>query len=308
MSFQVTNAHRVEYSNNMQLALQQKTSKLSRFSLLQNPSGKNYEILNLVGSVLPNEANVRHGDTKFNDTPHTRRWMPKPVELYYAELVDTADRLQVGIDLQGAYTMAGASTVSRARDIRWLQGFYGNNLTGETGTTLTPFAAGNIVPVNEGAGTPTGMNIAKLRAAQKLMRANLVDLEAEECYMALTSEQIDDLQSQIEVISSDFNGTDRPVLRDGQLIKLLGFWFVEMEYGNPASVGEDVAALTLDSNGYRRVPAWCKSGMAYGEWHTHTTVDRLPQKQNSTMVYAGITCNASRTEEGKCVQVLCSEV
>ncbi len=307
MSFQVTTAHVVKFQNNVQLALQQRRSKLAQYSLQQSPSGKNFELTNLIGSVLPNEATVRHGATKYVNTPHGRRWMPKPPELYYADLVDTADRLQAGIDLQGSYVMAGAATCARARDIRWLQGFYGNNLAGETGTDVVGFNAANIVPVNTGAAVPTGMNVAKLRAAQKILRKNQVDLEAEECFMALTAEQVDDLQSQVEVISSDFNRTDAPVLREGRLVKLLGFSFIEMEFGDQAAVGPEVSALTLDASNYRRVPFWCRSGMAYGEWGSAQTIDRLPQLQNSVQIYAGITCNAARTEEGKCGQVLCDE-
>lgn len=307
MSFQVTNAHRATYSNNMMLALQQRNSKLAQFALPQSPSGKIFEVTNLIGPVLPNEADQRHGDTKYVDTPHSRRWMAKPHELYYADLVDTADRLQVGIDLQGAYTMAGAATVQRSRDVRFLQGFYGVNLTGETGTTQTPFSPSNIVPVNIGAAGPTGMNIAKMRETRRIMQANLVDMDMEELFMALTAEQIDDLQSQVEVTSRDFNPQEAPVIVSGKLVKLLGFNLIPMEFGNAASVGPAVAALSLDPSGYRRVPAWCRSGMAYGEWGTQTSIDRLPQKQMAVQIYAGITCAATRTEEGKCVQVLCSE-
>lgn len=307
MSFQVTNAHRATYSNNMQLALQQKTSKLAPHCLQQSPDGKIYELLNLIGPVLPNRPSQRHGDTQYNNTPHSRRWMAKPLPYTYADLVDTQDRLQVGIDLQGAYTQAGAATLQRARDMAFLEGFYGINLTGETGTTQTPFAAGNIVGVNVGAGAPTGLNIAKLRETRRIMAANLVDLDMEELYMAVTAEQVDDLQSQVEVTSRDFNPQEAPVIVSGKLVKLLGFNLIPMEFGNAASVGPDVAALSLDGSGYRRVPAWCRSGMAYGEWFTSTTIDRLPTKNNSVQVYAELVAAASRTEEGKCVQVLCSE-
>jgi hypothetical protein len=306
MSFQVTNAHRATYSNNMQLALQQKTSKLAPFCLPQSPSGKMFELLNLIGPVLPNRPSQRHGDTQYNNTPHSRRWMSKPLPYTYADLVDTADRLQVGIDLQGAYTQAGAATMQRARDMAFLEGYYGINLTGESGTVQTPFAAANIVPVNVGAGGATGLNIAKLREARRIYAANLVDLDMEELYIAVTAEQVDDLQSQVEVTSRDFNPQEAPVIQSGKLVKLMGFNLLNMEIGNAASVGPEIADLTLNGSN-RRVPTWCRSGMAYGEWGTMTRIDPLPQKNYSTQVYAELTAAASRTEEGKCVQILCSE-
>lgn len=307
MSFQVTTAHISTFRNNMQLALQQKVSKLSPYAMPFDASGKLFELTNLIGQVLPQRNTTRHGQTKYNDTPHARRWLAKTPEYYYAELVDTEDQLVSGIDLKGAYTMAAASTVARARDIAFLEGFYGVNLTGETGGTQTPFAAGNIVAVDVGAGGATGLNIAKLREAQRIFRANFVDLDAEELFMAVTAEQVADLQAQVEVTSQDFNKTDTPVIREGRLTKLMGFNFVEMEFGNAASVGAEVAALTLDGSGYRRVPAWAKSGMAFGTWGTSSSIDKLPQLQMSVQVWGGIHCAASRTEEGKCVQVLCSE-
>lgn len=307
MSFQVTTAHRVTFTNNMQLALQQMGSKLAQHALQQNPTGRLFEVTNLIGSVRPNRVTVRHGDTQFNDTPHSRRWMPKTPEYTYAELVDTADRLVTGIDLQGAYTQAAAQLISRARDDAFLQGFYGVNQTGETGTTQTSFASANIVPVNFGAAGATGMNLAKLREAKRILRANLVDVQREECYIALTSEQIYDLTALIEATSMDFNPSDRPVMREDRLTRLMGFNIIECEIGNPASFSDETVALTVDGSGYRRIPFWCKSGMAFGTWHTHTQITPRPDKNYSMQVFAGITCAATRTEEGKCGQILCAE-
>lgn len=308
MSFQVTTAHISKFTNNMQLALAQTVSKLSPYALQYSASGKLFEMTNLIGSTLPQRNTTRFGQTKYNDTPHARRWLPKTPEYYFAELVDTEDQLVSGIDLQGGYTMSGAGTIGRSRDIAFLEGFYGTNLTGETGGTQTPFAAGNIVPVDVGAGAATGLNIAKLRESQRILRANLVDLDAEECFMAVTAEQVADLQAQVEVTSADFNKSDKPVLRDGKLTKLLGFNFIEMEYANAASVGADIVALTTESANVRRVPFWARSGMGFGVWGTSASIDKLPQLQMAVQVWAGIHCSAARTEEGKCGQVLCSEV
>jgi len=309
MSFTVPVTAVSTFTNNVQLALQQKTSKLAPYAMQQSLTGKLVEVQNLVGSSLPQRATTRFGATKYNDTPHTRRWVGKTPEYYFAEPVDTADQLMAVIGLEGSYTTAAAATIARSRDMAWLEGFYGTAQTGETGATLVGFAAANIVAVDVGAAAATGLNIAKLRAAQKVLRTNLVDLDSEEAWMVVTAEQVEDLQSQVEVQSSDFNKVDGPGFnRDGKLTKLLGFNFIEMQYGDAAVVGDDIAAITLQSAGVRRVPFWVKSGMCVNTWDPmRMFIDRLPGNQQMTQVWAGTTLAATRTEEGKCGQVLCQE-
>jgi hypothetical protein len=307
MSINVTATQIVTFRNNMELALQQSTSKLAPYAMQENASGKNFELTNLIGAVAGQEATVRHGDTQYVNTPHDRRWCPKRPEYYYADLVDTEDRLRAGIDLQGAYVKAGAATIARGKDERFLQGFYGTAFTGETGAVQVAFPAGNIGAVTIGAAAATGLNMAKLRWAKRRLMANLVDTDSEELYVALTSVQYDNLMNEVQATSSDFVSADRKVIESGQLPRLLGFNFIQCEYGNTTSFPV-AAALTLDGNGYRRVPVWAKSGMAMCMWDSlNANIDRLPGKQQSTQVWAGFTGAAARTQEGKCLQLLCAE-
>lgn len=307
MSFQVTATQIVTFKNNVELALQQATAKLAPYATQEAASGKLFELTNLIGAVAGNEATERHGDTKYVNTPHDRRWLAKRREYYYADLVDTEDRLKAGIDLQGAYVRAGAATIMRGYDERFLQGFYGTALTGETGTTQVPFPAGNIGAVDIGAAAPTGLNLAKLRWAKRRLIANLVDTDMEECYVGLTSVQYDNLMNEVQVTSKDFTSGERQVIESGKLPPILGFNFILCEYGNAVSF-PNAAPLTVDGSGYRRVPVWTKSGMAMGIWDAmNTSIDVLPSKQMSVQVWAGTTVAASRTQEGKCLQLLCAE-
>ncbi|MFZ4687854.1 MAG: phage capsid protein [Polymorphobacter sp.] len=306
MSFQVTTAQVVEYNNNVELALQQKTAKLAPYAMQMPGKGESCEIVNLIGQVRGNRADVRHGDTRYVSTPHDRRWVAKRPEYYYADLVDTADRLTVGIDLQGAYVQAGAATIKRGWDDEWLFGFYSAALTGKTGTTQVAFPAGNIGAVDLGAAAATGLNMAKIRWAKRRLMANLVDTDMDELYIAVTSVQYDNLMNEVQVISKDFTSADQKVIESGKLPKILGFNFIECEYGNTGSF--ENAGLTLDGSGYRRVPVWTKSGMALATWQMmNNSIDRLPGKQQSVQVWSGTTVAASRTQEGKCLQLLCAE-
>jgi hypothetical protein len=294
----------------MQLALQQKTSKLAPHALQQAGSGELCEVTNLVDSALPQRRTTRFQPTILQSGDFRRRWAPRTDPYEFVRGVDRIDQLEAKISLQGAYTQTGAATIARSRDMAFLEGFYGVNYTGKLGQTQVTFAAGNIVPVNEGAGSPVGLTVDKLAAAQEILRANQVDVEMEECYMALTAKQIRDLQEEVEMISSDFNwGAGRePVLRNGVLTKLLGFNFIGMEFGNAAVVGPEIQAITIDGSGYRRVPFWCMSGMAVVTWSDlFARVSEREDASYAIQVYAETILSATRTEEGKCGQVLCNE-
>lgn len=309
MSIQVTTTQIVTYQNNVKLALQQKKTKLAIHALPFAANGKRCEIDNLIGSVLPTENGTRHGDTQYVDTPHDRRWLVKPAAPFeYADLVDEEDRYRAGIDLQGSYTMACAATMARSADIAFIRGYYGNAYTGEDGGTIVSFPGANVGAVDIGAASATGLNIAKLRWARKRLQKNLVDLDEEELLCAITAEQAEDLLEEVKATSSDFVSMGgAPVMESGKLRGLLGFKFLECEYGNSTSFGS-AAALTLDGSNYRRVMAWAKSGMVLGEWGSmQTSIDRLPQKRNSVQVYGRRDLAATRTEEGKCLQILCNE-
>ena len=298
----------IKFTNNLQLALQQKQAKLAPYAVQQPGAGEMTEVTNLVGSALPERLSTRFQPTNLKNGEFSRRWAPRTEPYVFVRGVDSVDQMEAGISLQGGYTMTGAATLSRAKDMAFLEGFYGVNYTGKAGQTQVTFAAGNIVPVTEGAAGATGMNVDKLRAAQAILRGNLVDLEGEECFMALTAKQISNLQSEIEMTSADFNRADSPVLRDGVLTKLLGFNFIPMEFGNAASVGDDIAALTLDGSGYRKLPFWTKSGMAVVTWEEqYSRVTERDDLNFATQIYARNCQTGTRTDEGKCGIVLCSE-
>lgn len=308
MSTQVPASFQSKYQNNVELVLQQtKPMLLEGVTVNYDASAEKIKITDLVGNALPNEADERHGDTKYVNTPHDGIWLAKQPELYYADLVDNADKLATGIDIQGAYVMAGAATVNRAIDRRILEGIYGNVVSGKDGTTVTPFPAAMTVPVTTGgAAGAQRMNVAKLRAANKLLAQNYVDL-SEQKYIALTAEQMDDLLSEIPVTSADFQKAYGGVVNDmGWITRLLGWNIVPMELAN--TMLGSVVASTVDGSGYRKNPFWVKSGIVVNFWQRiRTEIDRLPTKLYSTQVFAGTTLAASRTQTGKVGIILNSE-
>ncbi len=303
MSTYVTAAMQVKYKNNVEMVLQQQKSRLlDAVTVQDDASAEKVKVKDLVGNTSPNEADERHGDTKYNNQTYDGVWIPKPNELYFADLIDNADKLGTSIELQGTAVQSGAGTINRAIDQRILQGFYGSIISGKEGTTSTAFPGGQVIAVTVGgASGDQKMNVAKLRAANKLLTQGYVDDE-EERFMVLTADDNDQLLTEVPATSSDFKGAYGGTFRDGKITGLLGWKFIHLELDN-TMLGNVTTLATSGSN--RKTPFWTKSGMLANFWQRNRTmIDPLPQKLGSVQVFAGTTVAATRTQAGKCGYIL----
>jgi hypothetical protein len=298
MSFNVTPAMQVKYKNNVELVLQQQNSiLLDAVVSNDDASAEKIKIKDLVGNTAPNEASERHGDTKYNNPTYDGVWLAKPNELYYADLIDNADKLGTSIDLQGTSVQSGAGTVGRARDQRILEGFYNSIISGKDGTTITPFPAGQTIAVTVGgAAGNQKINTAKLRAANKLLLQGYVD-PTQKKFMVLTADDNDALLTEVPATSSDFKAAYGGVVENGFLRSLLGWTFLHMELDN--ALLSTIPALATDGSGFRKTPFWSYGGLVANHWQRlRTDISPMPGKQLSTQVWAGTTLAASRTQPG----------
>lgn len=300
MSYQVPVHFVQSYSSNVAMLLQQKGGKLADKVSQGSYTGKSAKAVEQIGPVKPVKNLSRHSDTPLISTPGDSRWV-FPNDYEWADLIDQQDRLRMLIDPQSGYTQNGVMSLRRAQDDEILQAFFSASATGENGTVSTTFPAGQIVGVNTG-GTASNLNVAKLRAAKRLLMAAGVDLENEEVFMAITSADHDALLNETQVVSLDFNS--RPALVDGRVTSFMGINFVPVEFTDTAAYQtETVAAMTSGSN--RLLPVWVRSGMHLGTWGDVTTrVDVRPDKRYSTQVYAKASYGATRLEEKRVVQVV----
>jgi hypothetical protein len=140
-----------------------------------------------------------------------------------------------------------------------------------------------------------GLTIAKLREAKRLLLAAEVDIDNDPLYCVLTAKQHDNMLGEAQAISLDYN--DRPVLVQGKIASFMGFNFLQCE------------RLPTNGSGYRRVPAYAKSGMHLGLWNDIKT-DVSQRKGKAGLpwqVYVYGTFGATRLEEAKIVEIPCSE-
>jgi len=288
-----------EYSSNIQLLLQQMGS---RFRAAVTEKGYTGSVqaspVDQVASTEAIERTTRFGDMPRIDATLDRRWVA-PRTFHHPQLIDNVDLLKMLSDPKSSYVQSAVNALNRKIDSIIIDAFFDAANTGTRGGTSTAFLAGNVVGVQQGAGTNTGLTVAKLREARRLLLSHEVDLAYEQLYIAVTSKQMDNLLGEAQVISTDFNS--KPVLVDGMINNYLGFNFIH---------SERLETGTDDQSGTSRaVPVWVKSGMHLGMWNDITTdisqrkdVEGLPWQ-----VYVEATFGATRIEEKRVVKIWARE-
>lgn len=283
-----------QYATNIQLLLQQQKSKLEPYVTMGNYYGESASPVDQIGSIEMQDVVSRFAPMGRVDANVDRRWI-NPSDFELPQMIDSFDKLKLLLDPSSLYVQNAVAAANRKKDAVILSAYFGTNLTGKTGTVSTSFLAANQVAVNFGAGANTGLTIPKLRAAKKLLMAAEVDLDVDELVCPITAFQHDNLLAEIQVISLDFN--DKPVMQEGRVTRFLGINFVHCE------------RVPVDSNSYRRVPVWAKSGVHLGKWADLQTSISVRHDISSEpwQAYCKMSIGATRLEELKCVEIKCSE-
>lgn len=288
MSFQVSTAFVQQYTTNVSLLLQQRGSKLRDAVTVGSYTGKAAKAVEQIGAVTAQARTSRHADTPLISTPHDARWV-FPTDYEWADMIDDQDKLRMLIDPTSPYAVNGAYALGRAMDDLIITAALGTSMTGENGSTSTSFATAT----QQIAVGGTGLTIAKLRQARRILMANEVDVAMDPLYIAVTATQLDELLGTTEVTSSDYNTVK--TLVSGDIDTFLGFKFIQCE------------RLGTDGSGDRRCIAWAKSGMHLGMWNDITTkISERADKSYATQVYVKGTFGATRTEEKKVVEIICN--
>lgn len=317
MSVNVNQAFVQQYSTNIMMLLQQQGSRLR--NAVQNYSfmGKAASMAEQFGQVSPVRNQSRHSDTPLISTPQDKRWI-YPNDYDWADLIDNQDKLRMLIDPAGPYTQAGVWAMGRAMDDEIISGFFNANNTGENGTvstsTLYAFNSNSqSVAATVGASAATGLNIAKLRRAKRILLEAQVDIDNDQLFAVISAKQHDDLLNEAQAVSLDYN--TQPVLVNGKISAFMGFNFIVTERipgGSGFNAAINPAISSADSDGSYvagsrwMVPCFAKSGLALGLWNDiQASVDRRPDKRNSFQVYVTGTFGAARLEEKRCVIINC---
>lgn len=285
-----------QFSTNVNTLVQQKGSRL-RGSVMEGAYvGSQGSPVDQVGVVNAQKVVSRFAPMGRVDAPLDRRWV-FPVDYDLPQQVDTFDKLRLITDPESVLVQSAVYAMGRAMDDEILAAFTAAALTGVQGATSTVALTANVVGVSTG-GTTSSLNVPKLRAAKKLLLSYDVDPE-DEIYAAVSAKEHDALLNEIQIINSDFNGQDTPVLKEGKVTRFLGINFIHTER---VIAGTDDAAGTSNA-----IPIWAKSGMHLGIWNdiSASISQRHDLQGEPWQAYVKGTFGATRLEEKKIIKVWC---
>ena len=294
MSINVPDHYILQFSSNVELRLQQDGSKLGNTVTNGSHTGEGASPVDQVDAIEAEDVTTRFADMPRTDAALTRRWV-FPVDSDVNQMIDSFDKLRIVTDLQGPYVSAAMKALGRKQDKRILGAFISAAKTGKQGGTSTVYTAANEVAVSVG-GANSRINVAKIIEVKEKMMANHIDFDREEAFIGIPAKDHSALLKEVQIISSDFSGRDRPVLKDGKVDSFLGFKLLHCELIETELAGASKVTL----------PVWIKSGMYLGTWGDITTdiSQRKDIRGTPWQAYAKMTKGATRLDEKKVYSIV----
>jgi len=298
-TYSVPEHHVKMYTANVKSALNKEGGILTPTVSRATYRGEKSQVVNFIGKVEFIERDTPYGDTKVTELEHTQVWITGK-EYDCAVFVDRLDTLKMIYDPTSPYVERFREAAARKMDEIIMKAFFADRKVGKDGTETSAFGSNNTV-VHGG----TGLTVAKLRALRKLIKKRHVNVRSVRPYIAVTSEEVDDLLGEVAVTSSDYNAV-KPLV-DGEVTNFMGFNFVPFENDGSDLDGKGIPTFQ-DSGTVRQLPVWVPDGMHYGDWDALTIIiSPRPDKNNIKQIHGTFTGGATRLEEGKVFQVQAKE-
>ena len=300
MSVNITTFYVQQYAKILNQLVQQEGSRLRGCVTEQQYVGKAGSPVEQVGAVTMQPVVSRYAPMGRVDAATDRRWV-YPSDFDLPQLFDNFDKLRLLIDPKSKFVKNAVDAAGRQIDDLVISALGGTAKTGETGSTSTSFLAGNVVSVQQGAAAPSGLTVAKLREAKRLLLTNeAITMDNTDIYCVAGAKQLDNLLAEAQVVSTDFNDNNgSPVLKDGVITRFLGINFVHSER---LGTGTDDQAGTSTP-----VYLWHKQGMHLGIWNDITTniSQRHDLQSEPWQAYVYMTAGATRLEEKRVTKIWC---
>ena len=223
--------------------------------------------------------------------PDFRRRVVAPRYFVSATLEDPKDALQTAVDPKSTFMQAKVAAGNRTTDDLIIAAAGGTAYTGKTGTTGVSLAAANKIVYNYLSGG-NGMTKVKCIGAKRILDAN--EVESTDRFAAVTGEQIADLLNTTEVASSDYNVVKSLV--QGEINTWLGFIWIRTE------------RLLTDTSSNRLCYFFQRWALQLAiQKDIEGRVDERADMNFAWQVYLRMCMGATRLEEGRLVQVACTE-
>jgi len=308
MSQEITDNFSQQYSANVFHLAQQKGSRLKPTVRNESQVGKS-AFYDRIGSVTAQLKVGRHSSTPQLDTPHSRRRVTL-ADYEWADLVDDQDKIRMLHDPTSEYAIAAMWALGRAMDDVIVDALGGTAYAGEAGATSVSLATTNQLAAHSGSAL-SDLNVKTLRAAKRMLDQAEVDPSIKR-YFVCSAKQIEALLGQTEVTSADYNSVK--ALVQGEMNTFMGFEFIRSErldaQVDALSGSTSTGAVGSGSSliGARKCYAYAADGalLSIGA-DMKGKISERADKSYSMQVYACMSIGATRMEENKVVEVLCTE-
>lgn len=298
MSINIPTFYVEQFSTNLALLLQQKGSRLRPAMTEGSYVGSQASPVDQIGAITAQPVTSRFAPMGRVDANLDRRWV-FPSDYDLPQLIDSFDKLRLIVDPESAYVTNAMYALGRAFDDVILAAMFGAAKTGNNGATTTNFLAANVVNVGTGASAAANLNVAKLRAAKKLLMSYDIDMDSDPVFCAVTAAENDALLNEIQIVNTDYGSAFTPTVVNGRIQSCLGINFIHTER---ITTGTDDLSGTS-----KQIPVWAKSGMHFGTWGG-LTADISQRKDIQGLpfqAYVKATFGATRIEEKKTIKIWC---
>ena len=274
------------------LARQEKSMLFDRVYVKTGIVGKSF-YQDQIGKWEMNAKTEVNPDTPQND-PNLQRTRIDMATYNDARMLDRSLQLQEFSDPTSQTSVCISSAVGIQMDKIIYDALGGTALRGETGSTSVTFPAAKTVKADlEASGTNTGLTVAKLRRAAKMMNAQGVPNYDRTFVCSATG--LEQLLGTTQATSADYNNVR--ALVSGEVDTFLGFKFVVLPDG-VINVASNIADYF----------AFQKTGICFGMLEElFLRIEERPDKSYSKQVYYEINAGAARLEEAKVIKVKADE-
>jgi len=287
MSNQIDKAFVQQFSDNLIVLSQQRGSKLAMTVRRQDVTGKYYHFDRL-GVVSAKQKTSRHSAVEYVDTPHSRR-RGLLEDFYASDLIDREDEVRMLIDPKSDYARVLGYSIGRRMDDVIIAAAVGDSTSVDSDDATSTVALAHTID-EDFVTANSDITVEKFLEAERILRANEVDIDSEELYFVLDATALAAMLNITKATSRDF----QPVynLNTGKIDKFLSFNVIQSE------------RLTTSSEGFKQCLAYCKSGIGLGMGKDMMVkIDQIPERHYQTQVYVGATFGAVRIEEEKVIVV-----
>jgi hypothetical protein len=274
------------------LARQEKSMLYDRVFVKSDFTGKSF-YQDQIGNWSMSAKTSVNADTPEND-PNLGRTRIDIATYNDARLLDRSLKLQELSDPLSMTSVCIQSAVGIKIDEVIYGALGGVAYRGETGATAVSFPSSQQIAADyENSGTNTGLTVAKLRHAAKMLDA--AGVPAGDRTIVAGATEKEQLLGSTQATSADYNNVR--ALVSGDIDTFLGFKFVWLPDGI-VKVSSNIASCY----------AFHKTGLCFGMLEElFLRIAEREDKSYSKQVYYEISCGAGRLEEKKVVEIKCDE-